>query len=195
MSDDKIRDKREQFLVHKKSKLPVIIGVVVVLAVAFILLNTFLSKKDTEANVGGGPVAASRSYVGKVVQMTPIQPVVENGLIKLNLADVDQSNIVGFEMKNDEGLLVPMMAYISSSGQLFVGASVCECGGHTFSLAGKTLVCNTCRTTYDIENQAFISGANICREYPPINMNATVENGMILLDQSKVLNWRIREGK
>ena len=193
---EKIKDRKEQFLQHKTSKLPLILGVIAVAAAGGFLLFTFFPRNGAApAKTRGEPVAAARSYVGKVEQMKPIQPVVKDGMIQLNLADVDKANMVGFEMENDTGFLVPMMAYISTSGRLFIGCSLCECGGRTFSLAGRALVCNTCRTTYDIENQTFISGVSICGKYPPVNMKSTVENGMIRIDQSNVLKWRIRAGK
>jgi hypothetical protein len=167
----------------------------VVAAAGFLAFLFFPRHAASPSSTLGEPVAAARSYIGKVEQMTPIQPVVENGMIRFALSDVDKANIVSFEMENDERFLVPMMAYITSSGRLFVGCSLCACGGKTFSLAGKALVCDTCRSTYDIETQLFLAGVSLCRKYPPVPMKVTVANGRILLDRSNVLKWRNPAGK
>ena len=86
-----------------------------------------------------------------------------------------------------------MMAYITPSGRLFVGSSLCEpCRGKTFSLAGETIVCDTCKTTYNIENHEFISGAKICSTYPPVNMKPEIIDGKIVIQKEEVLKWKIR---
>ena len=166
-------------------------GVIIVLVAAGFVFNAFFPL-NARAGALGKPVAAPRSYVGKVEQMKTIQPVVENGKITFKLADVDKLNMVNFELKNNEGFLVPVMAYITSSGRLFAGSSLCECGSRKFFLAGEALVCSSCRTTYTIEDQKFISGAAIAGKYPPTSMKPVVENGTILIEQSEILNWRIR---
>lgn len=186
------KGKKEQFTQKPK----VNIALVLVIAVAVIGVGVaFQATRPTEATVEyfGEPVAAPRSYIGRVVSMTRVEPVVENGQIKIPLAEVDENNIVFFELQNDQGTLVPLMAYITPSGRLFAGSSMCEpCRGRTFSLAGETLVCDNCRTTYTIEDHKFISGAAICGSYAPVYMNPVVTDGMVVIDQQEVLNWRIR---
>ncbi|TCT16151.1 putative membrane protein DUF2318 [Natranaerovirga pectinivora] len=190
----KFVSKKEQFTQEQKSKLPVllgIIGIVLIVGVAFIALNS--NDNEGDNNYFGSPVATSRSYVGELISMTTIAPTVENGQIKIPLEVVDTNNIVSFELENNENVLVPLMAYITPTGRLFAGSSMCEpCRGRTFSLAGETLVCDTCRTTYSIENHSFISGAPSCGSYPPVNLNPIVENGTIIIELEEVLNWRIR---
>ena len=186
------KGKKEQFTQKPK----VNITTVLVIAVAVIgVVAAFQATRPTQATTEyfGEPVAVPRSYVGRVVSMARVEPVVENGQIKLPLAEIDRNNIVFFELENDQGTLVPMMAYITPSGRLFAGSSMCEpCRGRTFSLAGETLVCDTCRTTYTIEDHRFISGAAICGSYAPVYMNPVVTNGMVVIDQQQVLSWRIR---
>lgn len=186
--------KHVQFTQRKKNSFPLVAGVVAVAIVAVFLYIKF-SAPAAQADVSyfGEPVVSPRSYIGKFISMTEVEPVVEDGKVKLPLSEVEQNSIVYFELENNEGTLVPLMAYITPSGRIFAGSSMCEpCRGRTFSLAGETLVCDTCRTTYTIEDHKFISGATACGKYPPTNMNAVVESGMIVFEHAEVLNWRIR---
>lgn len=190
----KYTNKKDQFTQPQKSKLPLIIasiGVVLIAAIVFVMVT---SGGDQEAiNYFGEPVAESRSYIGELISMTTIEPVIENDKVLIPLETVDQNNIVYFEIENDENKLVPLMAYITPSGRLFVGSSMCEpCRGRTFSLAGETLVCDACRTTYNIEDHEFISGSTVCGSYPPVNMNPTINQGTIEIDLQEILSWRPR---
>ena len=125
--------------------------------------------------------------------MTEIIPEIVDSEIRIPLELVDKHNIVSFELPNDEDVLVPLMAYITPSGRLFVGSSMCEpCRGRTFSLAGETLVCDACRTTYAIEDHEFIAGSTVCGQYPPVNLNPRLEDGVIIIDLEDVLTWRSR---
>jgi hypothetical protein len=194
MTND-LKSKREQFTGSSKSKLPVIIGAVAIILTGLVVFIMQGIGKESQQNAGlfGEPVAPTRSYIGKHVSMTPITPIIENGLIKIPLADVDQYNIVSFELENNENFLVPLMVYITPSGRLFAGSSMCEpCKGRSYTLAGETLVCNACRTTYEIETHKFISGSKVCGSYPPVNLNPRVEKGFVIIELEDVLKWRIR---
>jgi hypothetical protein len=154
-------------------------------------LNTN-GKKDT-LTYYGDPVVSERSYIGELIKMTKIEPQDSDESLQIPLNIVDQNNIVYFESENKNKDIVPMMAYITPSGRLFAGSSLCEpCRGTTFSLAGDTIVCDTCKTTYNIETHEFISGAKICGTYPPVNMNPEVIDGQIVISKEEVLKWEIR---
>jgi hypothetical protein len=188
----RMQSKKEQFTQPEKSKLPMVLGALAVIIVA-VVATIALSSDEEEGVFFGSPVVEARSYVGEFVSMTPIEPVIEDGKIKIPLDQVDQSNIVYFEVENNESQMVPLMAYITPTGRLFAGSSMCEpCRGRTFSLAGETLVCDTCRTTYTIEDHQFIAGSSACGSYPPVNMNPVIEDDMIIIELDEVLNWRIR---
>lgn len=193
MSTQKRSAKKELFTRRQRSNLPLIMSIIfVVVAAAFVYLQ-FNSRGQAEGNYFGEPVTSPRSYLGQLVSMTPVEPLIEDGKIKIPFDEVTKNNIVYFEVANDEGFMVPLMAYITPSGRLFAGSSMCEpCGGRTFSLAGETLVCDTCRTTYTIEDHQFLSGSQACGSYPPVNMNPVLESGAVVIDLQKVLNWRIR---
>ena len=194
MTNKKATGKKEQFTRPEKSKLPLIAGIVVIF-IALVFVYAQFTGTDTQAETVyfGDPVTTPRSYIGRFVSMSPIEPLVEDGQVRIPLAELERSSIVYFELENDQGTLVPLMAYITPSGRLFMGSSMCEpCGGRTFSLAGETLVCDTCRTTYTIEDHQFISGAIACGSFPPDNMNGIVVDGMAVIELQEVLDWRIR---
>ena len=188
------QSKKDQFTSPQKSKMPIIIVAVAVVIVAVVFFS-FINKgnQDNNSNYFGAPVAEARSYIGQLISMTTIEPEIVDGQIIIPLNEVSSNNIVYFELPNNENVMVPLMAYITPSGRLFAGSSMCEpCRGRTFSLAGETLVCDTCKTTYNVETHEFISGAPACGKLPPVNMNPKVENGNIVIDYNEVLNWRIR---
>lgn len=185
--------KKGQLTQAQKNRVPLFLGVaaaVLVIVVGFVMLR---SPGQARVEYFGEPVAAPRSYVGRFVSMTTVEPVIEDGKIKIPFVEIDKNNIVYFEVENNEGTQVPLMAYITPSGRLFAGSSMCEpCRGRKFSLAGETLVCDTCRTTYTIEDHKFISGAVACGSYPPVYMSPGLEDGMVTIELEKVLTWRIR---
>lgn len=190
---NKYSSKREQFVKPQKSKMPIIAGGIAVILLASVLFFVFTSNKTEEGSYFGAPIAEPRSYIGNLISMTTVEPVIEDGQIAISLNEVDENNIVYFEIENNINQMVPLMAYITPTGRLFVGSSMCEpCRGRTFSLAGETLVCDTCRTTYTIEDHKFLSGSKACGSYPPVNMNPRVEDGIIYINLDDVLNWRIR---
>jgi len=190
---NKVSNKRDQFTKPQKSKGPIIIGVIGVVLVASILFFFLSSNKAEEGQYFGEPVVSNRSYIGEFISMTTVEPVIEDGKIRISLKEVDENNIVNFEVENNINEMVPLMAYITPTGRLFVGSSMCEpCRGRTFSLAGETLVCDTCRTTYNIEDHTFLSGSKACGSYPPVNMNPTIVDDVIYIELDDVLNWRIR---
>lgn len=196
MSEKRLAEKRKQFSRAAKQR-PyttwAIMAVSVLLITLFIFKLALPPQSGSLAFAFGEPVVEPRSYVGKLVPMTEVEVLIEDAMIKVPLSLLENHSIVSFSVENDQGFAVPLMAYITPSGRIFAGSSMCEpCRGRTFSLAGETLVCDTCRTTYTIEGHEFISGSAACGAYPPIYMQPLLQDGMLNIDLEKVLNWRIR---
>ncbi|EEG78191.1 Fe-S-containing protein [Dethiobacter alkaliphilus] len=193
MSKKKV-GKKEQFTQPQKSKTPMIVGVLVAVAAVIFIATQFIGGGD-DRNIEyfGEPVAEPRSYIGQFIGMTTVEPIFEDGQIKISFDEVNQNNIVYFEGENELGEMVPIMAYITPTGRLFVGSSMCEpCRGTTYSLAGETIVCGNCQTTFTIEDHEFIAGVQACGQYPPTDMYPVIEDGLIIIDEQEVLDWRIR---
>lgn len=188
-------NKREQFTGKEKSKLPLIIAVAALAVVAIFILFVFTGGEDNEFadSPFGESLANTRSYMGRVISMTRVEAAVDQEWASIPLDVLEEADIVYFEVENNDGFMVPMMAYITPSGRIFTGSSMCEpCRGRYFSLAGETLVCDNCRTTYTIESHEFLSGSTACGSYPPVYMEPVVEDGMVRVSMQDILQWEIR---
>ncbi len=187
--------KREQFTGKGKSKLSLFAAVAALLVVAVIALLVFTGSDDNEVadSPFGEPLANTRSYMGQVVSMTRVEAVVDQEWASIPLDVLEEADIVYFEVENKDGFMVPMMAYITPSGRVFTGSSMCEpCQGRYFSLAGETLVCDNCRTTYTIESHEFLSGSVACGSFPPVYMESVLEDGMVRVSLQDILQWEKR---
>ena len=167
MSRSPGKGKKEQFLKDgKRSKTTVVLGLLALAAaggLVFYMTRGGETDEDPTAFSFGDPVAETRSYVGRFESMTAVTPEFDGQWVTVPLQVIEENHIVYFEVENDQGFKVPLMAYITPSGRLFAGSSMCEpCQGRYFSLAGETLVCDTCRTTYTIEDHQFLSGSPAC---------------------------------
>jgi hypothetical protein len=193
-----VTGKKEQFTNSgKRSNMPLVLGLLSLAVIGglvfFIVTRGNKAEEQAQGSYFGEPVSETRSYVGRYLSMTTVEPEVDGEWIVLPLQTVEENSIVYFEVENNQGFMVPLMAYITPSGRLFAGSSMCEpCRGRYFSLAGETLVCDTCRTTYTIESHQFISGSRACGSYPPVYMSPQVENGVVKIALAQVLEWRIR---
>ena len=188
-------NKKEQFTKKEKSKLPYVLGAIVLIALVTIGSIALSGKPEGSSQEFsfGEPVASERSYIGKVVSMTPVKPLISAEYVSIPLEVLETNDIVYFEVANNAGFMVPLMAYITPTGRIFTGSSMCEpCQGRYFSLAGETLVCDTCRTTYTIESHQFLSGSRDCGSYPPVYMEPVIENGMININLNQILEWESR---
>ncbi len=187
--------KKEQFTKKPTRSKSIIIAILLVAIIGAAIVGFVFngSEAETDDSLLGEPSALTRSYIGRVVSMTEIEPDVTGEWVNISLSLLEQKDIVYFEIENDEGFMVPMMTYITPTGRIFAGSSMCEpCEGRYFSLAGETLVCDTCRTTYTIEGREFISGSQDCGSYPPVAMRTKVENGIVSIALEDILAWRIR---
>ncbi len=194
---DESAAKRNQFQEGSAGSRKRFLFKVLIVAVAAIAVITgyylLQGSNNDETASSESPVLEERSYIGEFVSMTAVEATIEGEWLIIPLAVVDEHGIVYFEAENDEGFQVPLMAYVGPSGRIFAGSSMCEpCRGRTFSLAGETLVCDTCRTTYTIEEHEFISGSPVCGKYPPVSMEPIVEDGLIKIPLENILSWRIR---
>jgi hypothetical protein len=177
--------KKEQFVTTRRCWLPHFAGTfaLVVICGLLIFVGFYLANRNASSALEL-QVTSPRSYIGKVVPSQSVQPLIENGQARIRLADVEELNIVDFEIEKSGNTSVPVMAYITSSGRLFVGHSTCACGSLKYFLAGEALVCSSCRSTFTIEDQEFISGAASVGSEPPARIKYVIEDGMIVIDLS-----------
>ncbi|WP_408955606.1 Fe-S-containing protein [Natroniella sp. ANB-PHB2] len=178
-----------------------IFGLIVLIAVIFLTgrawinnggLESFTESTDFNRLIGD-PIVEARSYQGQEVYMTEISPEAGDEYIYFSLKRVDQKNIIFFEVENKIGSLVPLIAYITPTGRLFVGTSLCEpCGGRRLHLKDDTVVCNRCNTTYNIENRVGIRGTAACMEYPPVAVDYRIIDDQIKIPIREIKYWKPR---
>ena len=192
-------EKREKFVGANQPKskagtyfLVGILGVAILVAGVFFVLR----KPDTAAwavNVGAA------DYTGKTLQTTKIKAEIAGDKVSVNLDDIKNKQMVTFDVPGINFTLnngtpfdyLPVLAYVSSKGNVVVASSLCEpCSGITFSISGDTLVCNSCGTTWDLESLKGIAGG--CTQYPPDSFKYKVEGGKLVLDQDQLRQWKPR---
>ena len=125
--------------------------------------------------------------------MQEIDPVVQKDKIRIPLSKIQEHDIVYFEHENDQGFPVPLTAYVTPSGRIFTGSSICEpCQGRRWAIDGDLLYCMKCGTTFKLENHEFVSGSSVCGDYPPVFMSHEIRNEEVIIPEKEVLSWRNR---
>ena len=136
----------------------------------------------------GGQVAQA------AVKATWIEPQVAGDTISIPVSEVNNSKIVHFRIRPialDKE--IAFMAY-DLDGEIYVRANVCPpCRSVGFSLSGDTLVCDTCRTTFEAKTGDGISGA--CVAYPKASVAYEIVDGKIIMsgDDLILANQRTNE--
>ena len=162
-----------------------IVGVVVALG-----LFTFVNSLPSRSN----PIIEKQPVVSTAVQYPPspteMQPTlakVENGSIIIPLDVVKAKKFVAFDYKSPRGV-IPLLAYISNEGKVVTAISMCEpCNSTTFHIRSDQLFCNSCGTTWELDNLSGVSGA--CQDYPPDALPSTIVGNEILIDEAIVAAW------
>ena len=113
------------------------------------------------------------------VKATWIKPQVVGDTVSFPVSEVNNDNIIHFNVPVAVGSEMAFMAY-ELDGKLNVRANVCPpCRSIGFSLNIDTLVCDTCRTTFKAKTGEGISGA--CVGYPKAAVPYEINDGKILM--------------
>jgi len=131
---------------------------------------------------------ASYSLTGE--WMNDVTVTVDKGSIVIPLNLVKEKKFVRFMYGNqDPGL--PVLAYITNEGKVVTAISMCEpCNSTAFHIKGQDLICNSCGTTWNLNDLEAISGS--CGRFPPDAVPNTVVGNEIRIDEQFVANWRRR---
>jgi nitrite reductase/ring-hydroxylating ferredoxin subunit len=123
--------------------------------------------------------ACSGQGVQAMVKATWIEPQVTGDTISIPVSEVKNNKIVHFNVPLALDTEIAFMAY-DLSGEIYVRANVCPpCRSVGFSLSGDTLVCDTCRTTFEAKTGEGISGA--CVAYPKASVPYQIGDGKIVM--------------
>jgi len=129
-------------------------------------------------------------YSGLTIPMTDIAARVDHGRISIPLDVLKEMKMVRFEYGYN-GVKIPILAYVTSSGRVVAAISMCEpCRSTHFHIQDKTLVCNACNTEWSLENLKGIQGG--CVNYPPEVIPSSIEKGRVLIEEKVVRDWKPR---
>jgi uncharacterized membrane protein len=113
---------------------------------------------------------------GKII--IPLELVKENKFARFQVAGLPEST-------------PPILAYLTEDGKVVTAISMCEpCNSTEFHIQGGDLVCNSCGTTWDLNNLDAISGS--CGKYPPDPIPSKIVGNEIQIEKQFVTNWRRR---
>jgi nitrite reductase/ring-hydroxylating ferredoxin subunit len=128
--------------------------------------------------------ACSGQDTQTAVKATWIEPQVTSDIISIPVSEVN-NKIVHFNVPLALEKEIAFMAY-DLSGDIYVKANVCPpCRSVGFSLSGDTLVCDTCRTTFEAKTGDGISGA--CVAFPKASVPYDISDGKIIMSGDDLL--------
>lgn len=113
-----------------------------------------------------------------------------DGKIILPLDVVKDKKFVKFDYIGSNAT-TPLLAYLTENGKVVTAISMCEpCNSTSFHLRGSDLICNSCGTTWNLNNLDAISGS--CGKYPPDPVPSKVVGNEIQIDEYAVTGWSRR---
>lgn len=183
--------KREKVLTPKKSTMKSANVLLMLTFIGVLFFFIFNSSTGTNKIIDAQPTVVNEvNYPLFPMGMVPITAKVENGKIIIPLDIVKDKKFVSFSY-NGSGITVPLLAYISEEGKVITAISMCEpCNSTSFHIKGSELVCNSCGTTWEVDNLEAISGS--CGKYPPDPIPSVVVGNDIQINVSSVANWQRR---
>lgn len=190
---------QKEYIEAQKKKRRLVTGIV--LAVFCLSVGVFIwqnSQRYENPNSGNYFFADVPSYVGKRVEMTEIDLIMEGNQVKIPLEKIYENKIIYAEFPGDGKKVyygdlkkLPLAAYVSSAGRLILATSICEpCYGTRFSLENKVLVCETCGTRWRNTDLFGLSGG--CINYPPEELKYEVEGDFLVLEKDLLSKWQPR---
>ena len=189
--DSSKNHKRQKVVTQKQSKFKsiniiLLAGLLGIIAIYFFTIDT----KENKIIQKQPKVVESQNYPQTPTSMVNIPSKIENGVITIPLDIVKQKKIVRFSYDGVNGA-VPLLAYLSEEGRIITAISMCEpCNSTAFHIKGNELICNSCGTTWELDNLDAISGS--CGKYPPDPIPSQVVGNQIQISELSVANWQRR---
>lgn len=126
------------------------------------------------------------------VKATWVEPEIAGDTVSIPVSALEDNDIIHFKLAGLEGDIA-FMGY-EIDGQTNIRANLCPpCRSIGFSLNGNTLVCDTCRTTFEARSGDGISGA--CVAYPKAEVSYKVDQGKIVMNAGDLLEATRKTGE
>lgn len=190
-------DKKDKFTQAKKSNTGIyaIAGVVVVVLLA---VGGFMASKKSSATDANAVNVGAVSYQQAEFAATTAKESGGDIVLNVNELKTKKSETfsipgISFSLANGTPFNdLPLLAYISPSGNIVVATSLCEpCSGTTFHIEGDQLVCNSCGTRWTLDGLQGVSGG--CTTYPPETVKYTVQGDKLIIKKADLQSWKPRQ--
>jgi len=193
--------KRQRFTEAGKFPVAKVLTIGVVVAVlafgGFAAYGHFVAPQPVGSVAVAGAAAAGAPASAKMVEIAsaqqtsdglsfPVQDLKDNAIVALKY---DRSTPMPAEYQAlTGGDALPLLSYISPSGNLVVATSFCEpCRGTSFHMEGDALVCDVCFTRWDLNTLEGISGG--CLLYPPEVVTAELRGDTVFVPAADLEAW------
>ena len=124
------------------------------------------------------------NVTGVKIRPTWTAALVEGDQVSIPRNEVDDGKMVHVRVEQ-QGTSMVFMTYRLGE-EIYLRASICPpCRSESFSLAGETLVCDTCGTRFQATTGDGISGA--CKSYPKAEADYTVAGDRITASMSDLV--------
>lgn len=188
-----LQDKREKIIGQttpskKRWAKRLVIAGIIAAAAGWISINM----PDTgNATINAQPtIAEPAKYPPAGQQMFDTPSRTEKGKIIVPLDLVKEREFIAFNYQAPNNV-VPLLAYVSGEGKIVTAISMCEpCNSQRFHIQEENIVCNSCGTTWKIDNLEPVSGS--CSKYPPDAVPNIVVGNEIQIDEQVVARWQRR---
>lgn len=184
--------KRERVLNNKtkKSKNSYLAVASVAVLVLIIIFYSSQPSKEYKVIKEQPKVVSSVSYPSTRYDQNYSVAFAKNGKIIFPLDLVKEKKMVKFDYIHN-GAAIPLLAYLSEDGKVITAISMCEpCNSTDFHIQSDNLICNSCGTTWNLNDLEAISGS--CGKYPPDPVPSKVVGNEIQIDESLVVSWQRR---
>jgi uncharacterized membrane protein len=187
-----VNNKRERILAgSKNSHKGKYFGLVTILLIGALIFYIKAKPSKEEAIIKQQPkISEAVNYPATRFDHLYSVAFARDGKIILPLNVVKEKKFMKFDYTGSN-TTIPVLAYLTEDGKVVTAISLCEpCDSKSFHIQGSNLICNSCGTTWDLNNLNALSGS--CGKYPPDPLPSIVVGNEIQIDENLVINWKRR---
>lgn len=188
--DTSNNNKREKVLKGKNNsnRKGIYVGLASFISVSALIIYLNVQPSKEEAIIDSQPkVSENIKYPSLRYDHAYSIAFARDGKIILPLDVVKEKKFVKFDYIGGNKT-IPLLAYLTEDGKIVTSISLCEpCDSKDFHIQGNNLICNSCGTTWDLNNLDAISGS--CGKYPPDPVPSKVVGNEIQIDEYIVTGW------
>lgn len=186
--------KKERVLNSKtnSNRALIYIGLIAVVIVGALIIFRNSDQSKELLVINNQPVVSDKVVYGadRLDHSITVAFVKDNKII-LPLDLVKEKKFVRFQIAGTNTNDLPIVAYLTEEGKVVTAISMCEpCNSTEFHIKGSNLICNSCGTTWNLNDLKAISGS--CGKYPPDPLPSIVVGKEILIDKFLLENWKRR---